>query len=447
MTSESSINQTLVPIIGRPNVGKSTLFNQLIDESRAITADQPGITRDRLTETVQWDDTQFTLLDTAGYQNDPPAPDESFVLQQVESLIQRSESILFVVNAQQGLTELDREIARKLYPVSESVLVVVNQADPPVSLENAKSDFYELGLPELVSVSALHNHNISEIRDWLVENLNDTSDVPEGSPENLIQISLTGRPNTGKSTLFNSTLGYDRVMVSETPGTTRDYVSVSFEVENNRFKLLDTGGLIRENKVGSMTEQDVVYGSLEAINYSDVVCLVLDWNKRVSSQDQRIAGLIQDRYRGCIILVNKADEVDEDNEENWLNHLNDRLYFLDYAPVLFTSGRTRRGLGAIFRTSIDIYEEMNSTLEPEKLSNTLMELKTEISWPSQEAGEVILRDIKQTNTNPITLTLEADNPEKLTKNDIRYLSNTLRRRLNIEISPVKLRLNQDDGID
>lgn len=445
MTEDRLTNDAFVPIIGRPNVGKSTLFNHLLGEDRSITGSKSGITRDRISENLTWDDTVLTLIDTAGYETENAAPVEEFVLDQVEGLIDRADCLLFVVDGKTGVTELDRKIAEKLYTISDRVLLVVNKIDPPSDIDRLISDFYELGFESVTGVSAQHERNLETIKQSVVQKLDQT--IPETESDrddDTLQLSLVGRPNTGKSTLFNAILGYERVMVSDEPGTTRDYVSVSFDVEDHRFRLLDTGGLIRKNSVDGPLDEEVVYGSLRAIDFSDVVCLVLDWNQRVTHQDQRIAGLINDRYRGCIILVNKADDVDETNEDNWLDHLQDRLYFLDYAPVLFTSGETRRGLGAIFRTAIDVHNEMTKWFDAEKLTNTFLELKSELSWPSRDAQEVILQELNQSDIDPITFSVKAKNPQLLTKNDLRYLSRTLRNKLNIEISPVKLRVYQDD---
>lgn len=445
MSDFSDFDQNFVTIIGRPNVGKSTLFNRLVGEDRSLTSDESGTTRDRVSETLTWNDRTLTLLDTAGYPGSEETLDEDFILEQIDGMIDRSDCLLFVVDGKDEITELDRDIARKLYPVSDRVLTVVNKADPPINPEQATASFYELGLENVTAVSALHERNLDEVKEWVTDRLEDADDKPKPTDSDVIKISLVGRPNTGKSTLFNEILGYERVMVSGEPGTTRDYVSASFDVENRRFQLMDTGGLVRKNKVGGALEQEIVYGSLRAINYSNVVCLVLDWNERVTHQDQRIAGLIKDRYRGCVILVNKADQVDEAGEESWLNHLRDRLYFLDYAPVLFTSGETRRGLGAIFRTAIDVRDEMHREFTQEELSNALLDAKSGLTWPSGDASRVILRTIEQSDTDPVTLKLRARRPELLTDNDVRYLSRTFRDKLNIEISPVKLEITQDEN--
>jgi GTP-binding protein len=448
MSDDTLPEQHFVTIVGRPNVGKSTLFNHLVGEERSITSEEAGTTRDRVSENLLWEDRELTLLDTAGYPAGEDPPDESFVLEQIDSMIERSECLLFVVDGREGLSELDRKIAEKLYPVSEKVLLVVNKIDPPRKIESQKAEFFELGFPVVEGVSAQHGRNLDSIQDWVTDRLPASTMTPEKysiDDSGIIQISLVGRPNTGKSTLFNSVLGYERVMVSGQPGTTRDSVSVSFDAEGRRFELVDTGGMIRKNKVGGTLDQEIVYGSLRAINYSNVVGLVLDWNERVTHQDQRIAGLIRDRYRGCIILVNKADEVDEDAQDRWLDHLRDRLYFLDYAPVLFTSGQTDRGLGAIFRTATDVRDEMYTTFDREELVNTVLDLKTSLSWPSGDAVQVIVQELEQVEVNPITFKVVARNPEHLTGNDVRYLSRTLRDKLNIEVSPVKLRITRDDN--
>ncbi|MGM0380601.1 MAG: ribosome biogenesis GTPase Der, partial [bacterium] len=301
--SQSQIDQVVVPIVGRPNVGKSTLFNRLIGEQQAITGKQPGVTRDRLTATRRWEGKEITFVDTAGFQKDHPAPSSEFIVNQVEAMIEEGEYIIFVVDGRKGVMPLDREIAQKLHSVADRVLVVVNKVDPGLSPQDACTDFYELGFSEIIPVSAGHNRNIKTLKREIV------SGVPSAEysvPEEGINLSLVGRPNVGKSTLFNYILGYDRVMVSEQPGTTRDIVDISFDVNNQRFQLVDTVGLRRKSSVEEEVEQAGVYRSIKAINFSDITCLMLDWNGRVSKQDQRIAGLIADRYRACMILVNKA---------------------------------------------------------------------------------------------------------------------------------------------
>ncbi len=437
MSDTAKIRQVLVPIVGRPNVGKSTLFNRLIEEKRAITGSTPGLTRDRITGTITSDNGTVTLVDTAGFQPDHPAPSPGFILNQIETMVEEGEVILFVVDATTNISQLDREIVKKLRPVQERVVLVVNKVDPGRDLEVTAADYYELGLQHVVPLSAAHNRNLSELKEKIFELAPEVFAPPEKTG---MRIALTGRPNVGKSTLFNSILGYDRVMVSEEPGTTRDVVDVAFSVDDKRYHLMDTVGIRRKSRVEEEVEEAAVMQTLRSLEGCDVACLMLDWNDRVNKQDQRLAGLIVDRYRGCMILVNKTDEADEKNEKNWRNHIAERLHFLKYAPVLFTSGKERRGLANIFATADAIYEQMNRRFEANQLHNAFLDLKQRITWPSSSSQDVILKQIRQVDINPVTFALEADNPSHLTASDLRHLRKLLRDQLDLKLAPIKLNI-------
>ena len=438
--TDKTLNQVIVPIVGRPNVGKSTLFNRLIGEQQAITGEKPGVTRDRLTTTKKWDGKEITFVDTAGFQQEHPAPSPEFIVRQVEAMIEEGEYILFVVDGREGILPLDREIAVKLQPVADRVLVVVNKIDPGLSPEQACADFYELGFREVIPVSARQNRNIGALKEKIITSV---PEVDYELSEEGINLSLVGRPNVGKSTLFNHILGYDRVMVSDQPGTTRDIVDISFEVDDQRFQLVDTVGLRRESKVEEEVEQAGVYRSIRSINFSDISCLMLDWKERVTKQDQRIAGLIADRYRGCLILVNKADEPDETGEKSWRHHIADRLHFLKYAPVLFTSGLTGRGVADIFSAARVIHEEINTWFTREELHNSFLELKGGISWSSSQARGVILQKIEQVDVNPLTFRIKARDPQLLTPPDLRHLRQVLREKLGVYLSPIKIEFSEE----
>ncbi len=437
MSNIAKIRQVLVPIVGRPNVGKSTLFNRLIEEEKAITGSIPGVTRDRITGTIASDRGTVTLVDTAGFQPDHPAPSPGFILKQIETMVEEGEVILFVIDGTSNISQLDREIVKQLRPVCEQVIVVVNKVDPGRDLQVVAADYYELGLQHVIPVSAAHNRNLKALREKIFELAPEIYAPPE---KRGLKLALTGRPNVGKSTLFNSILGYDRVMVSEEPGTTRDVVDVAFTVDDKRYHLLDTVGIRRKSQVEEEVEEAAVMRSLRSLEGCDIACLMLDWNDRVSKQDQRLAGLIVDRYRGCIILVNKADEPDEKNENNWRNHIAERLHFLKYAPVLFTSGKKRRGLANIFSTADAIYEQMHCRIEANQLHNAFLDLKQRITWPSSSSQDVILKQIRQVDINPVTFEIEANNPSHLTASDLRHLRKLLRDQLNLTFAPIKLNL-------
>jgi GTP-binding protein len=436
LSEDRKIQQVIVPIIGRPNVGKSTLFNALVGEQRAVTGPKPGVTRDRVAKTLHWGEKSLTLVDTAGFHQEED-PTAEYIVGQVENMIAEGQFLLFVVSADTGLTPLDYDIADKLRPYSDRVLVVVNKVDPGNDIQRALNDFYELGFPNPVGISARHRRNLDSLREDLVDKLPQHSVV---LPKEGIRIALLGRPNVGKSTLFNRIIGYERVLVSEKAGTTRDVINISFEVDEQTFHLVDTIGLRRKARVKEEVEEAGVYQTLRALNFCDIACLVLDWNQRVTKQDQRLAGLIADRYRGCMILVNKADEPTEEGKRSWRKHLAERFNFLKFSPLLFTSGLEGRGLGDIFSTATAIYEETNREIPPEKLFNAFLDIKGKISWSTGQARSVILRQIRQADVNPITFEIEATRPHLLADPDLRHLRGLLRRFLDLNFCPIKLQM-------
>lgn len=441
MAERSGSNQVLVPVVGRPNVGKSTLFNRLVGEERSVVGPEPGVTRDRVSEPLTWEGRSLTLIDTAGYaEGSEGSPDPAFILEQVEAMIETGECLLFVVDARAGLNRLDRRIADKLYPHAERVILVVNKVDPGQDPHEATAEFYELGFRDPLAVSAEHGRGIGRVRSRVLDQLPERTGP---APPDGVRLALVGRPNVGKSTLFNAVLGYDRVMVDEDPGTTRDLITASFRVEERRFVLMDTVGMRRRTRVDRRAEEMGVARSIRAIGACDVAALVFDWEERVTRQDQRIAGLIQDRYRGCLLLVNKADEPDERLEARWMDHLRDRLHFLDHATVLFTSGEARRGLGAIFRQAGSIYDEMHSVYEEEVLDRVLLDVKSRLDWPGRSAQDVILQEVRQEDVNPVTLGIKARGAEGMTRRDLRHLRRLLREELDLNHVPLKLRMVEE----
>ncbi len=437
MSENKRVKQVMVPIVGRPNVGKSTLFNRLIGQKRSITGSKPGVTRDRIVKTMNWGGKAVTLVDTAGFQLDHPSPVPGFIIKQVELMIEEGETIIFVVDAKEELTALDREIIQRLRPVSNRVIVAVNKVDPGRDLEVALSDHYRLGFKHLVPVSALHNRNMGELKEKIVE-LAPKQELIIDQPG--INLALLGRPNVGKSTLFNSILGYERVMVSDRPGTTRDVVDVSFSVNEQRFILQDTVGIRRKTKISEELEEAAVIKSLRALDFCDIACLMLDWNSRLSKQDQRLAGLIFDRYRGCMVLVNKADDPEEEQKNRWVGYVRKRLHFLEYAPVLFTSGLFGVGLAEIFNKAQEIYREISCWFSEAELHNAFLDLKPKITWPSRRARPVIIRRIRQIGINPLSFELEARGPERLSAQDLRHFRKLLRKQLKLQFAPIKLKL-------
>lgn len=326
-----------VVIVGRPNVGKSTLFNRLVGKRLSIVHDMPGITRDALEAIAHWKDKSFWVIDTGGLLEDKDQIIQE-IRKKVQELLNKASVILFVVDGKEGITHADRAVAEHLYPYREKVFLVVNKMDVKSAKENLY-DFYSLGFEKVYPISAQHGKGVGELLDDVVSLLPEE----EVAQREGLRLSFVGRPNVGKSSLVNAVLGSDRVIVSPIPGTTRDAVEVYFEYKGNPLILVDTAGIRRPFKVDYGVEFFSVGRSIRAIEMSDLVCLVVDLSEGVVHQDQKIGGLIARRHKGCVIVGNKFDLINS-TEEEAKEYLRKRLSFLDYAPIVLTVATEGKGV-------------------------------------------------------------------------------------------------------
>ena len=421
-----------VVIIGRPNVGKSSLFNRIIGRRKAIVEDMPGVTRDIIEAKADWAGKEFILVDTGGLV--PQTHDEILqkVKETIEREVKRSDVVLFVVSVREGVTPLDEEIARLLYPYRDKVLLVVNKVDTERD-EEAVGEFYRLGYELLFPVSSVHGRGVGELLDEVVKRLRE-----ERVELNYrgIRITLAGRPNVGKSSLLNALLREERVIVSPVAGTTRDTVEVPFKWKGREFVLVDTAGVRRPSNVEYGVEFFSVGRSLKAIDSSDIVCLVIDASEGITRQDKRLGGLIHRRNKGCVIVANKMDLCSL-SEEEVLKLIRKDLFFLDYAPVAFTVATEGRGVEDILEKAVLVYEDYTKQHKTSFVNRAVQDILRD--KPIHHRGkEVKVYYAFQEDIKPPTVVVITNYPDAWKESYRRFFIKRLREALDIRHSPLRL---------
>lgn len=369
--------QPIVAIVGRPNVGKSTLFNKLVGERRAIVEDLPGTTRDRLYGTAEWSGHYFTLVDTAGIlpgeEHDVSASMAQIVRgtrAQAQLAIEEADLIVFMVDVKEGITAADEDVAEILRRADKPVILGVNKADSMQRVQNAV-EFYNLGLGEPIAVSAYHGTGTGDLLDAIVAELPERVEPEED--DYAVRIAIVGRPNVGKSSLLNKLLGYERVVVSDIPGTTRDTIDTVVDYLGNKILLIDTAGIRRSGKVERGIEKYSVLRALRAIERADVTLLLIDATEGITAQDAHVAGMVLDANKGIAVLVNKWDAVEKDNDtfSAYTHMVKEALHFIPYAPLLFISALTGQRVTQALETALEIQSERNTRISTSKLNTIL----------------------------------------------------------------------------
>ena len=426
----------IVAVVGRPNVGKSTLFNYLVGKRVAIVDDMPGVTRDRIYSEVHWLDHEFTLVDTGGLEVNSADQMLSFIRKQAEIAIREAEVVLFVVDGRQGLTPLDQDVATILRATSKPVILVVNKIDH-LGLEPETADFYRLGMPNLISISAVNGLAIGDLLDMIVERLPDSS-VPEYSDE-VIRTAVIGKPNVGKSSLVNALLGQERVIVSDVPGTTRDAIDTPVTVGEDHFVLIDTAGLRRRSKVEEEVERYSGLRSLKAIERSDVVLMMLDAAEGVTEQDKKIVGFAHDKGKGIIIVVNKWDLVEKDDKtvNRFTEEIRKELAFTQYAPIIFISAKTGQRVQRVLPLVKFVSEQQNLRIPTNALNELIQEATLVTPTPTERGKRLKILYATQTGVKPPTFVLFVNEPELLHFSYQRFLENRLRHTMGFEGTPVR----------
>jgi GTP-binding protein len=428
------MSKPVVAIIGRQNVGKSTLLNRLAGRRIAITEDVPGTTRDRIMADVSWQGTEFTLVDTGGIEPKPESNLSERVQEQARIAIAEADAIIFLVDVKDGVTPFDRDIANILRRAKKPVILVANKADNP-RLEAQAVEFYELGLGEPMAISAHHGRLTGELLDRIVSLLPPPS-PPEIKPE-LMKVAIVGRPGVGKSKLLNAFLGEERAIVGEKPGTTRDALDTLLDFQGQNVVLIDTAGIRRRGRLDTGVEWYSVIRALRAIDRADIALLVLDANEPFTAQDKHIAGYIHQALKGIILIVNKWDLIREKNMAEWNRRIRSEFRFLPYAPVHYTSAEFREGIDKIMPEAYQVYQERIKRIPTTTINSFIQEAVAAHPLPRVGAKQLRIKYVTQADVNPPTFVFFA-NDVKIHFSYQRYLENKLRQSFGFAGTPIRL---------
>lgn len=439
-----------VAIVGRPNVGKSSLFNRIIGKRKAIVEDIPGITRDRIVAQTEWNGIPFEIVDTGGYLEGDDDKFAPYIRKQIEKELDLSDAFVFVVDGKTGLTPADKDIAKILHKTKKPVYVAVNKLDNP-NKENLAYEFYELGFENIFPISVIQKVGIGELLDKVVEDIPDyeieeskreIKDKKKEEREGVIKVALVGKPNAGKSSLFNAIAGEDRAVVSDIPGTTRDVVDTLIEWNGNKLLFLDTAGLRKKSKVNYGVEFFSVGRTLETIKKADVVVLVIDVEQGATEQDTKIAHLIQKYTKPAVIVINKIDKIPPNYEilESIKNHVRNRLYFIPFAPIVLTSAKTGRGIKALLKEIIEVYNQSLMRVKTGQLNKALQQIQKLRQPPTYRGKPVKIYYGTQLEGKPPAFLLFVNYPKGFKESYLRFIENNLRILLGFEKAPIKLLL-------
>ncbi|EGG53395.1 ribosome biogenesis GTPase Der [Enterococcus faecalis TX1467] len=425
-----------IAIVGRPNVGKSTIFNRIAGERISIVEDTPGVTRDRIYTTGEWLGREFSIIDTGGFDlGDEPFMDQ--IKHQAEIAIDEADVIIFVASGREGITDADELVAKILYRSNKPVILAVNKVDNP-EMRNDIYEFYALGLGDPFPVSGSHGLGIGDVLDEAVKHFPNTS---EEEDEDTIKFSLIGRPNVGKSSLINAILGEDRVIVSDIEGTTRDAIDTYFESEEGqKFLMIDTAGMRKRGKVYESTEKYSVMRAMRAIERSDIVLMVLNAEEGIREQDKRVAGYAHEAGRGIIIVVNKWDTVKKDTNtmRDFEAEIRDEFQYLDYAPIIFVSALTKQRLNKLPELIETVSMNQNLRIPSALLNDVVMDAVAINPTPTDKGKRLKIFYATQVAVKPPTFVIFVNEEELMHFSYARFLENQIRKAFTFEGTPIKI---------
>ena len=427
----------LVALVGRPNVGKSTLFNRMLGQRRAIVDDTPGVTRDRNYALIKRYDKQFILIDTGGFE---PVTEDRLLQQMREQsrlAMDEADVIIFMMDGRSGLTPADHEVADMLRRISKPVLFVVNKVDGE-KLENDSADFFSLGVDKLHTISAEHNRGISDLVDELLELL--PAETGNDEDEDVTRIAVVGRPNVGKSSLVNRLLGYERVVANPMAGTTRDAIDTLFMCNKKPYLLIDTAGIRRKGKTTQKLEKYSVVDALRSIERADVALVVLDAVEGITEQDERIAGYVHEAGKGCVFVVNKWDAISKDNAtySDYVDKVRYGFKYLSYAPVVFVSAQTGQRVGKIMETVDDVMSQYCRRVSTADLNRVFSEATASHHAPLSHGRRVKFFYTTQVATRPPAFVVFTNQPTGIHFSYERYLVNKFREAFGFNGTPLRI---------
>ena len=425
----------VVAIVGRANVGKSTIFNRIVGERISIVEDIAGVTRDRIYATASWLTKEFRLIDTGGIE----LKDASFTTQikmQAEIAIEEADLIIFVVNGREGVTQEDEYVARLLQKTKKPILLAVNKIDDGAFI-NDIYDFYSLGIGDPIPVSGSHGIGIGDLLDEVIKKLDFTE---EEFAEDEIRFSIIGRPNVGKSSLTNAILGEERVIVSNIEGTTRDAIDTVFEKDGQKYRVIDTAGMRKKGKIYENVEKYSVLRALSSIEKSDVIVVVIDGERGVIEQDKHVAGYAHEAGKGVILVVNKWDLVEKDEKtmQKKEKELRSQFKYLDYARIIFLSAKTHQRVHQLFPLIQESFENSNKRVQTSVLNDVLVDAQAVNPTTTFNGGRLKIFYANQVSVCPPTFILFVNDPQYLHFSYKRYLENRLRDSFGFEGTPIHI---------
>jgi GTP-binding protein len=431
----------VIAIVGRPNVGKSTLFNRIAGGKKAIVWDEPGVTRDRNYADVTWEESIFTLIDTGGFE--PVSKDRIFIQmrEQCQVAMDQADAILFVMDGREGLTPSDKEIADLLRRQPKRVFYIVNKIDGPKHEEKV-FEFYGLGVEPIYSISSQDGYGVNGLMEDVVNVL--PAPTEEEGFGGATRVAVVGRPNVGKSSLINQFLGYKRVLVDEAPGTTRDSIDTLFERNGKRYVVVDTAGIRRKSRISLRLEKYSIVEALRSIDRCDVALLMLDAKEEVTDQDARVGGFIHEKGKGCVVVMNKWDLIEKDSETlaEFEERMREHLKYLSYAPIVFVSALTGQRVSNILDLVDHVWEEAKKRITTSVLNQYFGKWVEEVTPPLYKSRRVKLNYITQVSTAPPTFVISTNFPGGIHFSYERYLMNRIREAFGFDGVPIRLQFRK-----
>ena len=429
----------IVAIVGRPNVGKSMLFNKLTGHRTSIVQDTPGVTRDRIYGDCEWCGKQFSLVDTGGIEPNTENDMLKFMRRQAEIGIELADCIVMVVDVQTGVTAADMDVATMLRKSGKPVALAVNKCDSVGPTNPEVYEFYGLGIGDLFEVSAIHGHGTGDLLDWCLEQF--PEDAWEEDTDEVIKVAIVGKPNVGKSSLLNQILGEERVIVSNVAGTTRDAIDSPFENETGKYCFIDTAGMRRKSRVDDIIEKYSNMRTISAIDRADVCLILIDANEGVTEQDTKIAGLVHEAGKAAIIVVNKWDAV-EDKQTNTMRDkeigVRQGLSYMTYAPVVFLSALTGARVDKLFQVIQDVHKQNTSRITTGALNSVLADATSRVQPPSDKGRRLKIYYMTQAGTKPPHFVIFCNDARLFHFSYQRYLENQIRETFGLEGTPIRM---------
>ncbi len=428
----------IVAIVGRPNVGKSTFFNKLAGKRLSIVADTPGVTRDRLYYDIEWNGRKMTLVDTGGIEPKTDSDMLKLMKSQAETAIIMADVIIFMTDSRAGVTADDKDIATMLRKSGKPVILAVNKIDRTGDLPPEYYEFYELSLDDPFPLSALHGTGSGDILDKVIELLPEEDEEEED--DGIVRVAIIGKPNAGKSSLTNRIVGEDRVIVSPIAGTTRDAIDTPVENEYGKFVFIDTAGIRRNAKIEDEIERYSVYRASAAIERSDVCLILADAAEGITAQDERIAGLAHEAGKASIIVINKWDTVEKDNNtvNNFVKDIRTSLAYMTYAPIQFISAKTGQRVDKLYEMINNVHAEASKRVPTGILNDVLGDATVKVQPPTDKGKRLKIYYMTQVSTNPPTFVIFCNEPELFHFSYQRYIENCLRNTFGFDGTPIKI---------